>query len=84
MADNIPIEYSYDMRHRPPDFGTHPMDGLLRMEFPANVKFGRLIYNRKLTADEVYSYELIPVNTKNQETKSNFCDDRQFQDIPRY
>lgn len=68
------IEHKYELRLRPPSFGTHPTGGLLRIEEPKKFKHGTLIYDRMLTQEQIKKYELEPIGydiikTKDSEVK---------------
>lgn len=51
--------FIYNMRLRPLDFGTAPRGWVEYM--PLASKWGWIVYDRELTPDEVYEYELEPV-----------------------
>ena len=54
-------EYRYATRLRPAGIGCQPMSGMLRIETVEEPKTGCwsiIVYNRPLTAEELYSYEM--------------------------
>ena len=61
--------YVYYLLYRPPAPGTHPIDGLVDLkDFGERMyvreidreAWGKLIYTRKLSDQEVYNWELAP------------------------
>ena len=61
--------YVYYLLHRPPAPGTHPIDGLADLkDFGERMyvreidceAWGKVIYKRKLSDQEVYNWELAP------------------------
>lgn len=64
MSEQSAREYRYGMRNRPAMYGTAPegwRDGGADERDPNN-PFVTVIYDRPLTADELYRYEMYPVN----------------------
>lgn len=52
-------EYYYGMKHRGFSPGCQPRNGLLRRKYPNRSEWHDvLVYNRKLTKEEVKDYEL--------------------------
>ncbi len=66
-------EYYYDMRLRPPDIGTYPEEGKVRIDYPEGVRYGRLVYDKMLSQKEIDKYELEPIGFKviNKESKGD-------------
>jgi hypothetical protein len=56
------ITFRYEMRARPPSIGTHPENGFVSHE-EGGTRHGFLTYDRPLTEQEIYDYELKPVAT---------------------
>ena len=50
------MKYFYNMKYRPLDFGTAPAGWVDYL--PHASKWGWVVYDRELTEDEVYRYEL--------------------------
>lgn len=53
-----PKEYAYGMQNRPRQIGAQPKDFSRVDENDKRGRHGVIFYNRKLTADEIYSFEL--------------------------
>lgn len=52
-------QWTYGMRHRGYSIGCQPMDGLVERKDSKNNKYyDILVYSRRLTGREVYTYEL--------------------------
>ena len=67
MIDDNPMRYGYLCLMRPPMPGAVPRDGLIQCEDKEGRSmesghhyWGRVVYNRELTEDEVRHYELEP------------------------
>lgn len=62
--------YKYGMRLRGFSIGCQPMDGLLeRQDDPSGRYYDILVYNRRLTDQEVMDYELDEVTGMNKELR---------------
>jgi hypothetical protein len=57
-------EYAYGMRNRPRQIGAQPKDFSRVDENDKRGRHGVIFYNRKLTADEIYSFELEDLSAK--------------------
>lgn len=49
--------YRYGMKHRPFSIGTQPKSGLVEV-LESEKYFNELLYDRELSQDEIYKYEL--------------------------
>jgi len=61
------IEYAYRMRMRPPAIGAVPREGLARVDYREEDTggrhyWGRAMYSRELTGEELRQYEMEPVD----------------------
>jgi N12 class adenine-specific DNA methylase len=63
-----PKRYRYEMRARPPGINTHPTEGLIAHTEGGN-RHGYLDYNRRLTDEEVYNFELRPEEAEEPENR---------------
>lgn len=62
------IEHHYELKSRPPGIGTHPEEGLLRIE-GSKGRWGTVVYDRMLENEILNRYELEPVDWKVREEK---------------
>ena len=60
--------YTYEMLYRPPSIGTHPTNGLIGHR-EGGKRWGYLEYDRELSNEEVYNFDLrfIPKTNQDQE-----------------
>jgi hypothetical protein len=64
-AEESPVtEYAYGMQNRPRQIGAQPKDFSRVDENDKRGRHGVIFYNRKLTADEIYSFELKDLNAE--------------------
>ena len=65
------MEYKYGMRLRGFSIGCQPMRGLIRREDDNTGRYHDiLVYDRRLSADEIDSYELSAITAENESTES--------------
>lgn len=55
------IEYKYGLRNRPPGPGATPRDAIAYQRKHPRFRHGVLYFERQLTQDEIYGYELTPI-----------------------
>lgn len=65
------MEYRYGMRLRGFSIGCQPMNGLIRREDDNTGRYHDiLVYDRRLSADEIDSYELSAITAEEKNTES--------------
>lgn len=65
------MEFKYGMRLRGFSIGCQPMRGLIRREDDNTGRYHDiLVYDRRLSADEIDSYELSAITAENESTEN--------------